>query len=150
MSVRLSGCPSVYPYAGLGVTSTSSCSSSSLCVSHICLVWDLQQLRRMTMTEVCACKKLVASGGRGRGRQGVVARVLCRLPQQAVFQFIATPFCLLAKFTAAAQLNAQLFVVTLSPPLSHSLSLSVRCALSLMTIINAPAGSSFIFPNYHI
>lgn len=68
MSVRLSGCPTVYPYAGLGVTSTSSCSSSSLCVSHICLVWDLQQLRRMTMTEVCACKKLVVSGGSGRGK----------------------------------------------------------------------------------
>lgn len=69
MSVRLSDCPTVYPYAGLGVTSTSSCSrgSSSLCVSHICLVWDLQQLRRMTMTEVCACKKLVVSGGRGWG-----------------------------------------------------------------------------------
>lgn len=68
MSVRLSACPTVYPYAGLGVTSTSSCSSSSsLCVSHICLVWDLQQLRRMTMTEVCACKKLV-EGGAGGGR----------------------------------------------------------------------------------
>lgn len=66
MSVRLSGYLTVYPYAGLGVTSTSSC--SSLCVSHICLVWDLQQLRRMTMTEVCACKKLVVSRGRSRGR----------------------------------------------------------------------------------
>lgn len=55
-----SACPAVYPYAGLGVASTSSSSSSrgssSLCISHICLVWDLQQLRRMTMTEVCACK----------------------------------------------------------------------------------------------